>query len=330
MGANHAITEPPTWDATTPVVPDADADMDDATSVIEAFVTVLGKRTQWLRAAVLAIPTPPNLSDYARKSTTNTFTQPQTIPVLQGNTQVNGNMFATGDVHGHQVLSDSYVHAETDLEAEGKLVVTGADESTIDSDLTVGGTLRGGSIVASGGVLAETGDIGTVTGNVVAKSEFNYLGLRDRVTYVNMRLAQYLLTSTAELAVVSGWWWTGSEWASNAADTALMFPLMLPPGSVLSLVEVGYIRRFDADADAFTIERESGFPAPTVGAVSGGLTLVEDGAINVWREVSINPVPDVTVGDDERLTLKIVATRPDTRIGRIRLTWKESGVRPAT
>ena len=51
MASNHSITEPAAWDATTPQVPDAGpaSFRDLAAATIEAFVTILGKRTQYLK-----------------------------------------------------------------------------------------------------------------------------------------------------------------------------------------------------------------------------------------------------------------------------------------
>jgi len=49
---NHSISEPAAWDSTTPQVPDAGPSsfMSSAAATIEAFVTILGKRTQYLKA----------------------------------------------------------------------------------------------------------------------------------------------------------------------------------------------------------------------------------------------------------------------------------------
>lgn len=334
MGANHAITEPATWDAAAPVVPDSDADMDDAPAVIEAFVTKLGKRTQWLYAAIAALP---NFSLFGRKDTANTWTQPQTIATLQGNTQVSGNMFATGDAHGHQVLSDTYVHATTDLQADGVLAVGGSGLSTIHGPIKVTGdleaeaTMHVGGLITAAGLNALTGNITTAVGDVVSKGEFNYFGAnKARVSYVNMRLANCDVNTVGiGTAVLPGWYWAGSYWQS-AGEYRLMFPLMLPPGAILSLVEVGYMRSADAVLDQFFIERESGFPDPTVNNPSGGDASVSGGSIDVWRNIPIDLTPDVTVGDDERFTLVVVASVLGIRISRVRLTWKEPGVRPVT
>lgn len=332
MGANHAITEPATWDAAAPVVPDSDADMDDAPAVIEAFVTKLGKRTQWLYAAIAALP---NFSLYGRKDTTNTWTQPQTIATLQGNTQVSGNMFATGDAHGHQVLSDTYVHATTDLQADGVLAVGGSGLSTIHgqlkvtNDLEAESTMHVGGILTAGAVNALTGNITTAVGDIVSKGEFNYFGAdKARVTYCNMRLANSDANVGPGTNCSPTWFWAGNYWQSSGSFK-IMFPLLLPPGSILTKVEVGYMRVTGAADDNFFLERESGFPDPSIGNPSGGTATVDTGTIDAWRNISITPTGGgVTIGDDERLTLAVVASVLGTRVSRVRLTWEEPGIRP--
>lgn len=259
MGANHAITEPATWDAAAPVVPDSDADMDDAPAVIDAFVTKLGKRTQWLYAAIAALP---NFGLFGRKDTVNTWTQPQTIATLQGDTQVNGNMFATGDAHGHQVLSDTYVHATTDLQADGKLEVHGSATSAIDHDLTVGGALTVTGAVAA----ASVSSTGIVTG-----SDHRYATRQQHTIEVCIGPGDGWFMTPEGFAVARR---PASVAANSATISSRIIPLKMPSGAWLKTIDVLYQQAGAAtDNDLFEL-----LDCPTT-----------------WAGGSSPPVPTVTV-----------------------------------
>lgn len=179
MGTNHAVTEPATWDATPPIVPDADADMDDATSIIEALAIKFGSRTKYLYAAIAAIPPLPSLTDYARKSVANVFSAANTftaaietrdINVRGGaNIDVEGGVHADGTITSSSNISTPLDMVARDLNATrnvnaGDGAISGkslnSDEATtVGTTLTVGGniTLPGdAAILLSGSDASKT------------------------------------------------------------------------------------------------------------------------------------------------------------------------------
>lgn len=262
MGANHAITEPATWDNDPPIVPDLDADMDDATSVIEAFVTKLGKRTQWLKAAIAAIPPPPVLTDYARKSVANVFSAANTFTAAietrdvnvrgGGNVDVDGTVHADGAITSDGDMSARDFNATRDVNAQrnvnagngnvsAKLVHADTD-FTGDRDAIIDRNIR----ATHGDIRANEGQIRGVT--VVSDSTVDGAEYR----YPSGSVGGIIRNTELNISVSGDAWFVTEEGflLARESDSARIIPIHLPTGALLQFVSILYGQHSEGEGDA--------------------------------------------------------------------------------
>lgn len=302
MGTNHAVTEPATWDNAPPVVPDLDSDMDDATAVLEALAIKFGCRTQYLHAAVAAIPAPapPDLTPYARKDAANTFTAAQRI---ESTLRVTSASTFESSITANVATVQALLIANT---------ITCQADLSVGDDITATGSVRGAGITSTTGITALDGDI-----TLSASKRVRYSGsVADRT---RRALIPLCLASVTQQTVVAP---AADAPCSVLEDSRILvrdepvfirLPVVIPPEATLLALSMYHYPSNGSDSITLVSKRIGDWttvsqpPPHNTGhlTVTEVMTATSDSGGANNRMTRVEPPSPITLADDTEWTCKI-------------------------